>query len=112
MSAGATILRVTSRADIDEAGAPRWNGRPGRLEVHYLTATDDATGTGLWLHHEVVAPTEDGKPYAHGWIAVFPPDGPPSYERFGPTPTQPTSDSWGGTETTSMTATSATGTTS
>jgi len=76
------------REDIDVAGRPRWRGQPGRLEVHYLTATDDATGTGLWLHHEVVAPTT-GDPYAHGWLAMFPPDAAPSYERFGPTPVQP-----------------------
>ena len=51
--------------------------------MHYLTATDEATGTGLWVHHETVAPL-DGKPYAHGWTAVFPSDGEPTWERFGP----------------------------
>jgi len=70
--------------DLDFAGRPRWRGQHGRLEVHYLTATDEATGTGLWVHHETVAPVE-GEPYAHGWTAVFPPDGPPTWERFGPT---------------------------
>ena len=44
----------------DTLGPPRWRGQPGRLEVWYLTATDPATGTGLWLHHEVVAPTGGG----------------------------------------------------
>lgn len=65
--------------------AARWRGQPGRLEVWYATATDTATGLGLWLHHEVVAPTE-GAPYAHGWIAVFPPGGQPRAVRFGPQP--------------------------
>ena len=69
--------------DVAEAAAPRWHGQPGRLEVHYLTATDDATGTGLWVHHETVAPPT-GDAYAHGWVAVFPPDRPPTWERFGP----------------------------
>ena len=72
--------------DVDIAGRPRWHGRPGRLEVHYLPATDQATGTGLWVHHEVVAPTEEGAPVAHGWAAVFPPDRAPVWERFGPVP--------------------------
>ncbi|MBL1110019.1 hypothetical protein JK361_36580 [Streptomyces sp. 5-8] len=66
--------------------APRWDGTPGRTEVWYTTLTDPATGTGLWLHHEVVAP-RDGEPaYAHGWVAVFPADGPPEHARFGPAP--------------------------
>src|SRR5436305_3097736 len=71
--------------DVEQAGRPRWHGQPGRLEVHYLTATDEATGTGLWVHHETVAPV-DGEPYAHGWTAVFPPDGAPVWQRFGPSP--------------------------
>ena len=72
------------------AGRPRWRGQPGRLEVHYLTATDTATGDGLWMHAEVVAPTSDeSAPYAHGWIARFPAAGSPSYERFGPVPAEP-----------------------
>ena len=48
----------TARLDHDALGPPRWRGQAGRLEVWYLTATDPRTGTGLWLHHEVVAPTE------------------------------------------------------
>jgi hypothetical protein len=59
--------------------------------VHYLTATDAATGTGLWLHHEVVAPL-DRDAYAHGWIATFPRDSAASYTRFGPSPAQPLDD--------------------
>lgn len=64
----------------------RWDGRPGRLEVWYVTATDQATGTGFWAHHELVAPTGDDPAYGHGWVAVFPPGQPPVCERFGPHP--------------------------
>jgi hypothetical protein len=70
------------------AAAARWDGTKGRVEVHYLTATDEKTGTGLWLHHEVVAPVE-GAAYGHGWLATFPVDGAPSYERWGPNPVSP-----------------------
>ena len=98
-------------SDIDRAGRPRWRGQPGRLEVHYLTGTDEATGTGLWLHHEVVAPTS-GEAYAHGWLATFPVDGEPSYERFGPTPVGPRpDDAWFHAGDATMTATAASGAT-
>ncbi|MFD4230946.1 hypothetical protein [Streptomyces sp. NPDC058545] len=62
---------------------PRMTGRPGRLEVWYATLTDPRTGTGVWIHHEVVAPRHGDPARAHGWISVFPPDGPPVTERFG-----------------------------
>ena len=77
--------------ELDLALLPRWRGQHGRLEVHYLTATDMATGSGLWLHHEVVAPIS-GEPYGHGWIATFPLDASPRCERFGPSPVQPLDD--------------------
>lgn len=66
--------------------APRWDGKPGRTEVWYTTLTDPATGSGVWLHHEVVAPTDGSDAYAHGWVAVFPKDGPAEHTRFGPVP--------------------------
>ncbi|MBL1082445.1 hypothetical protein JK359_10700 [Streptomyces actinomycinicus] len=66
--------------------APRWDGTPGRTEVWYTTLTDPATGSGLWLHHEVVAPSDGAPAYAHGWIALFPKDGPAEHARFGPAP--------------------------
>jgi hypothetical protein len=75
-----------------DAARPRWRGQPGRLEVWYVTATDAATGTGLWLHHEMVAPLREPA-YAHGWIAHFPSDGPPQTQRFGPTPVPPVASS-------------------
>ena len=95
--------------ELDEAGRPRWRGRPGRLEVHYLTASDERTGTGLWIHHELVAPTV-GDAYAHGWAAVFPPDVPASYARFGPHPATPdTGDMWFRSDDATMSASNARG---
>ncbi|MFF8942992.1 hypothetical protein ACF1A5_12115 [Streptomyces sp. NPDC014864] len=70
--------------DVARLYSPRLRGRPGRLEVWYATLTDPRTGTGVWIHHEVVTPP-DGSPgpaRAHGWISVFPPGGPPVTERF------------------------------
>ena len=59
----------------------QWSGSPGRLEVWYTTLTDHATGTGAWIHQELVAP-DDGEPYVHGWTAVFWPDDRPAFERW------------------------------
>ncbi|SFG54821.1 hypothetical protein [Streptomyces mirabilis] len=64
----------------------RWDGTPGRTEVWYTTLTDPATDSGIWLHHELVAPSDGSVAYAHGWIAVFPKDGPAEHTRFGPVP--------------------------
>ncbi|MER5664529.1 hypothetical protein [Streptomyces mirabilis] len=64
----------------------RWDGTPGRTEVWYTTLTDPATDSGIWLHHELVAPSDGSAAYAHGWIAVFPKDGPAEHTRFGPLP--------------------------
>jgi hypothetical protein len=63
--------------------APRWRGQRGRLEVWYATLTHPASGTGLWLHHEIVAP-RDAAPFSHGWAALFPIGRAPVVERFGP----------------------------
>jgi hypothetical protein len=76
----------------EEAGAylaPRWHGEPGRTEVWYTTLTGPDTGSGLWLHHELTAPDDGSEPYAHGWAAVFPKDGPVRHARFGPAPWVP-----------------------
>jgi hypothetical protein len=97
--------------DVEVAGRPRWRGSPGRLEVHYLTATDEATGTGLWVHHETVAPTGDDPPVAHGWAAVFPPDRAPEWQRFGPVPASTSYDApvWARAGTSTLTARRANG---
>ena len=55
------------RAGTASPAAPR-SGTP--------PLTDPATGTGLWLHHELTAPADGSEPFAHGWAAVFPKDGP------------------------------------
>ena len=64
----------------------RWRGQAGRLEVWYTTITDPATGTGVWIHHELVSPTDGGEAWGHGWISVFEPGQPPLLRRFGPQP--------------------------
>ncbi|MFF8786292.1 hypothetical protein [Streptomyces sp. NPDC015125] len=69
--------------------ARRWEGEPGRTEVWYTTVTDPVTGTGLWLHHELTAPSDGSSAYAHGWVGLFPPDAPPQHARFGPDPVAP-----------------------
>jgi hypothetical protein len=69
---------------VTELMRSRWRGRPGRLEVWYTTLTDPATGTGVWLHHELLAPSGGGPASAHGWAAVFPPGRTPVFGRFGP----------------------------
>jgi hypothetical protein len=78
---------------VTDAASPRWRGQPGRLEVWYATATDAATGLGLWLHYELVAPVT-GPAYVHGWIAAFPPDLAPSVVRFGPHPADTAEPDW------------------
>ncbi|KUJ65805.1 hypothetical protein ACZ90_43580 [Streptomyces albus subsp. albus] len=79
-------FRFPRRENPHGLTAPRWNGAPGRTEVWYTTATDQTTGTGLWLHHELTAPADGSAPFAHGWVAAFPPDGPVRHARFGPVP--------------------------
>jgi hypothetical protein len=66
----------------DLAARPRWRGQHGRLEVWYATMTDAATGSGYWIHGEIVSPTSDAA-YARGWLATFPVDGPPAIAHFG-----------------------------
>jgi hypothetical protein len=70
---------------LEQLGPARWDGTPSRLEVWYATATDRATGTGLWWHHELVADPE-GAAVHLGWLAVFPPDGAPVLRRWAPAP--------------------------
>ncbi|MEV0182006.1 hypothetical protein AB0I54_22335 [Streptomyces sp. NPDC050625] len=79
-------FRFPRREDPGAFLAPRWKGEPGRTEVWYTTVTDPSSGSGLWLHHELTAPADGSEPYAHGWAAVFPKDGPVRHARFGPAP--------------------------
>lgn len=34
----------------------QWDGAPGHYEVYYLSATDPASGIGLWIRYTMVAP--------------------------------------------------------
>ena len=77
-----TAPSPTNARVVADTLAPRWRGQRQRLEVWYATWSDPETGTGGWLHHELVAPVE-GDPYVHGWAAVFPADDKPIVERFG-----------------------------
>jgi hypothetical protein len=87
--ASVRLRRITPTEDPVQLETRRWDGRRGRLEVWYDTFTDAQTGTGFWLHHELVAPTQPGSPpFTRGWAAVFPPDGPPMWDRFGPAPVE------------------------
>lgn len=72
--------------DPADLAVSRWRGQAGRLEVWYTSLTDPETGTGIWLHHELVVPTDGREAYGHGWIGVFRPDRAPLLERFGPEP--------------------------
>ena len=75
--------------------SPRWKGQPHRLEVWYATITDGATGAGVWLHHEVVAPADGREPHALGWSALVPVDDKPVSARYGPDPVSPFEGTFG-----------------
>ncbi|HXA30044.1 MAG TPA: hypothetical protein VN193_14980 [Candidatus Angelobacter sp.] len=87
------VLRAALRPDAAELGPSRWRGQPGRLEVWYATLTDPASGVGVWVHHELVAPIS-GPAYVHGWAAAFPPDGAAEFWRFGPQAPAPSGAAW------------------
>lgn len=76
----------------DGLWSSRWRGQAGRLEVWYATLTDPGSGTGAWLHQEIVAPADGATPYQHGWVAAFPPGEEPLVRRVGRTPVAPARD--------------------
>ncbi|MFJ5776997.1 hypothetical protein [Streptomyces sp. NPDC093094] len=78
--------RLPRREAASAFTGPRWRGEAGRTEVWYTTLTDPETGSGVWLHHELTAPADGSEPYAHGWAALFPKEGPVRHTRFGPAP--------------------------
>lgn len=82
-------FRFPRTGETAELFRPRWRGQAGRLEVWYTTITDPATGTGVWMHHELVSPSDGGEARAHGWAAIFPPDRRPVLGRYGPDPWRP-----------------------
>jgi hypothetical protein len=78
-----------SAAGQAELERRRLAAEKGRLEVWYETFNDPATGAAFWLHHEIVAPSDGAPAYGGGWAAVFPKEGEPFWERFGPDPVAP-----------------------
>jgi hypothetical protein len=58
------------------ANVVRWRGQPGHYEVYYLTATDRATGTGIWIRYTMIAPLPAAAqpPTCALWFAAMRPD--------------------------------------
>lgn len=87
-------MNVAAEPEAERLGPPRWRGQTGRTEVWYATASS-TDGTGYWIHHETVAPTDPkAGAFAHGWVAVFPVDATPRLARFGPQPIGASADAW------------------
>jgi hypothetical protein len=52
------------------ANALRWDGGPGHYEVYYVTLTDPATGTGVWVRYTMCAPL-DGAAESALWLVAM-----------------------------------------
>jgi hypothetical protein len=52
----------------------RWDGTPGHYEVYYLSATDPASGIGLWIRYTMVAPLA-AEPTCSLWFMAMDPAG-------------------------------------
>jgi hypothetical protein len=52
------------------ANALVWDGSPGHYEVYYLSATDPATGIGLWIRYTMRAPTAGAADCALWFMAM------------------------------------------
>ena len=52
----------------------QWDGTPGHYEVYYLSATDPASGIGLWIRYTMVAPL-DGDATCSLWFMAMDPAG-------------------------------------
>lgn len=70
---------------VSELLSVRSNGVDPRLEVWYLTASDSANNSGLWIHYELVT-KEDQEIYLDGWLAYFQPNKEPLLFRSGRIP--------------------------
>jgi hypothetical protein len=55
-----------------DPNALRWDGGPGHYEVYYLSATDRASGVGLWIRYTMVAPL-DGESTCSLWFMAMDP---------------------------------------
>jgi hypothetical protein len=51
-----------------------WDGGPGHYEVYYLTTTDPATGTGLWIRYTMRSPSQ-GEGECSLWFLAMTPGG-------------------------------------
>lgn len=59
------------------ANAQRWSGAPGFYEVWYISLTDPASGTGVWIRYTMLAP-RTGAATCSLWLLAMEPDGPPT----------------------------------
>ncbi len=55
--------------------ALRWDGGSGHYEVYYLSATDRASGCGLWIRYTMVAPLDADATCSLWFMAMDPRDG-------------------------------------
>lgn len=87
-------MNAAAEPEAERLGPPRWRGQAGRIEVWYATASA-TDGTGYWIHHETVAPTDPkSAAFAHGWVGVFPPAAAPRHARFGPQSVAAAAGAW------------------
>ena len=75
---------------MSSANALRWDGSPGHYEVWYLTLTDPASGTGVWIRYTLRAPLDGAGERAESalWLLAMAPDG----DRFARKQTFPASE--------------------
>jgi hypothetical protein len=59
---------------VADPNALRWNRRPGHYEVYYVTLTDRASGTGIWVRYTLEAPIA-GDASCALWFAAMDPAG-------------------------------------
>jgi len=57
---------------VSQLNVLQWDGTPGHYEVHYLTTTDPATGTGLWIRSTMLAPDSGDAQCSLWFMATFP----------------------------------------
>lgn len=57
---------------MSSANTLRWQGGPGHYEVYYLTLTEAASGTGLWIRYTLLAPREGAASCALWFVVTDP----------------------------------------
>ena len=60
---------------MSSANALRWDGGPGHYEVYYVTLTDPASGTGVWVRYTLRAPLGGAGAECALWLVAMTPDG-------------------------------------